>query len=124
QHHGARTDVAPEKIILRRAKISEIKVAGTQGAKKTISVQVRKKRTYIKRPLAEEEAAKQKPQDMALEAPIIEETAPIAPAIDIVAEEVIVTPSTTDIPPTLEAEVLVAESEQAAAVVLPAKKAE
>src|SRR5690242_19038193 len=45
QHHGAKTDVAPEKIILRRAKVSEIKVAGTQGAKKTISVQVRKKRT-------------------------------------------------------------------------------
>lgn len=51
-HHGAKA--APEKIVLRRAKMSEIKVAGTQGAKKTISVQVRKKRTIIKRPLAEE----------------------------------------------------------------------
>ncbi|MEO8401926.1 MAG: translation initiation factor IF-2 N-terminal domain-containing protein, partial [Gammaproteobacteria bacterium] len=55
QHHGAKTDGAPEKIVLRRAKTSEIKVAGSQGAKKTISVQVRKKRTYIKRP---EEQAK------------------------------------------------------------------
>src|SRR5579872_1887492 len=53
QHHGAKADVAPEKIVLRRAKTSEIKVAGSQGAKKTISVQVRKKRTYIKRPLDE-----------------------------------------------------------------------
>jgi len=51
QHHGAKKDLAgPEKIILRRAKTSEIKVAGSQGARKTISVQVRKKRTYIKRP--------------------------------------------------------------------------
>ena len=48
QHHGARADAAPEKIVLRRAKTSEIKVAGSQGARKTISVQVRKKRTYIK----------------------------------------------------------------------------
>jgi translation initiation factor IF-2 len=60
-HHGAKSDAQPEKIVLRRAKISEIKVAGTQGAKKTISVQVRKKRTYIKRPLAEEENATETP---------------------------------------------------------------
>ena len=57
QHHGAKSGgAAPEKIVLRRAKTSEIKVSGAQGAgrSKTISVQVRKKRTYIKRPLAEE----------------------------------------------------------------------
>ncbi len=52
QHHGAKK--APEKIVLRRAKTSEIKVAGSQGARKTISVQVRKKRTYIKRPLEDQ----------------------------------------------------------------------
>ncbi len=52
QHHGAKS-AAPEKIILRRAKTSEIKVAGSQGARKTISVQVRKKRTFIKRPADE-----------------------------------------------------------------------
>src|SRR5579872_1717056 len=54
EHHGAKKDGAPEKIILRRAKTSEIKVAGSQGARKTISVQVRKKRTYIKRPTEEQ----------------------------------------------------------------------
>ncbi len=53
QHHGAKKDSAPEKIVLRRAKTSEIKVSGSQGANKTISVQVRKKRTYIKRPMEE-----------------------------------------------------------------------
>jgi len=58
QHHGAKSDVLPEKIVLRRAKTSEIKVAGGQGARKTISVQVRKKRTFIKRPLVEEEQSK------------------------------------------------------------------
>ncbi len=50
QHHGAKADGGPEKIILRRAKTSEIKVSGSQKSGKTISVQVRKKRTYIKRP--------------------------------------------------------------------------
>lgn len=54
-HHGAKPDAAPEKIILRRAKTSEIKVSGSQGAKKTISVQVRKKRTFIKRSVEEEQ---------------------------------------------------------------------
>jgi translation initiation factor IF-2 len=58
QNHGAKVDAAPEKIILRRAKTSEIKVSGSQGAKKTISVQVRKKRTIVKRPVAEEEQVK------------------------------------------------------------------
>lgn len=56
-HHGAKSEAGPEKIILRRAKTSEIKVASTQGARKTISVQVRKKRTYIKRPFEEQTKA-------------------------------------------------------------------
>lgn len=56
KHHGAKKDAGQEKIVLRRAKTSEIKVAGSQGAAKTISVQVRKKRTFVKRPLAEEES--------------------------------------------------------------------
>lgn len=54
QHHGAKKDGAPEKIILRRAKTSEIKLGRTHGAGKTVSVQVRKKRTYVKRSPEEE----------------------------------------------------------------------
>jgi len=69
QHHGAKADAAPEKIILRRAKTSEIKVAGSQGARKTISVQVRKKRTYIKRTALDEE---QKPNVEEVAAPVQE----------------------------------------------------
>lgn len=67
QHHGAK---APEKIILRRAKTSEIKVTGSQGSGKTISVQVRKKRTYIKRS-ADEQAGKAEAQE-AVVAPLQE----------------------------------------------------
>jgi translation initiation factor IF-2 len=64
QNHGAKAEGGQEKIILRRAKTSEIKVSGSsQGTKKTISVQVRKKRTVVKRPLVEEEQPKLKSAD-------------------------------------------------------------
>ncbi len=56
QHHGAKKDGAPEKIVLRRAKTSEIKLGRAHGAGKTVSIQVRKKRTYVKRTPGEEEA--------------------------------------------------------------------
>ncbi len=72
QHHGAKKDAAPDKIVLRRAKTSEIKLGRTHGAGKTVSIQVRKKRTYVKRPLEEE-------------TPVVEEVA--APVIEPVATE-------------------------------------
>ncbi|MCC2666439.1 MAG: infB [Gammaproteobacteria bacterium] len=56
RHHGAKSNLLPEKIVLRRAKTSELKVASSQGARKTVSVQVRKKRTFVKRPLEEEQS--------------------------------------------------------------------
>lgn len=41
---------APKKITLKRKSVSELKVSGGQGGRaKTISVEVRKKRTYVKR---------------------------------------------------------------------------
>lgn len=55
QHHGAKQETAPDKIVLRRAKTSEIKLGGSHGPGKTISIQVRKKRTYVKRPTSEED---------------------------------------------------------------------
>lgn len=48
QHHGVKAP-SQDKIVLTRARTSKIKVADSQGAKKTISVQVKKKRTYVKR---------------------------------------------------------------------------
>ncbi len=56
RHHGVKSNLLPEKIVLRRAKTSELKVASSQGARKTISVQVRKKRTFVKRPMEEEQS--------------------------------------------------------------------
>lgn len=58
EHHGAKKEAPDQKIVLRRAKTSEIKLGGSHGSQKTVSIQVRKKRTYVKRPLAETEVKK------------------------------------------------------------------
>ena len=52
--HGKQTEIqtdsnAPKKIILKRKTLSEIKVPSSQGKAKTVPVEVRKKRTYVKR---------------------------------------------------------------------------
>ncbi len=39
----------PKKVTLKRKSVSELKVSSTQGRAKTVSVEVRKKRTYMKR---------------------------------------------------------------------------
>src|SRR5829696_7233099 len=50
KHHGAKQDTATEKFFVTRAKTSEIKLGGSRGGLgKTISIQVRKKRAYVKR---------------------------------------------------------------------------
>ncbi|MGB5133229.1 MAG: translation initiation factor IF-2 associated domain-containing protein, partial [Steroidobacteraceae bacterium] len=47
---------APRKITLRRKAQSEIKVAAPMGKARTVSVEVRRQRTYIKRDVLEEQA--------------------------------------------------------------------
>ncbi len=49
RNHGAATPTAASKqITLKRKSVSEIKVKSSQGRAKTVSVEVRKKRTYVK----------------------------------------------------------------------------
>lgn len=94
-HHGAKQEKEPEKIVLRRARTSEIKVGGSHGsAGKTVSVQVRKKRTYVKRPTAEEGAVKleeaAKPETVELQEVI--ETPPLTVVetpVEVVSEPVV-----------------------------------
>jgi len=59
--HGRRnaTDSAPRKITLKRKSQSEIKLSGTQGRSRTVNVEVRRKRTYVKRDVLEEQARQQ-----------------------------------------------------------------
>jgi translation initiation factor IF-2 len=52
-------DAAPRRITLKRKTQSELKLASVQGRARTVSVEVRQKRTYIKRDVLEEQARQQ-----------------------------------------------------------------
>ncbi len=47
---------SPRRITLKRKSQSELRLSGAQGRSRTVSVEVRKKRTYIKRDVLEEQA--------------------------------------------------------------------
>src|SRR6202451_4868043 len=58
--HGSEEDGgAPRKITLKRKTQSELKLASVQGRARTVNVEVRRKRTYIKRDVLEEQARAQ-----------------------------------------------------------------
>src|SRR6267154_1454798 len=59
--HGsdADSDGAPRRITLKRKTQSELKLASAQGRARTVNVEVRRKRTYIKRDVLEERARAQ-----------------------------------------------------------------
>ena len=60
--HGrddAPADAAPRKITLRRKSQSELKLASPQGRARTVNVEVRSKRTYVKREVLEDQARHQ-----------------------------------------------------------------
>src|SRR5690606_13198041 len=58
--HGTGEDAgAPRKITLRRKTQSELKLSSAQGRARTVNVEVRRKRTYIKRDVLEEQARAQ-----------------------------------------------------------------
>ena len=53
------TDAAPRKITLKRKSQSELRLSGVQGRSRTVNVEVRRKRTYVKRDVLEEQAQKE-----------------------------------------------------------------
>src|ERR1700761_8302768 len=57
--HGredTQADASPRKITLRRKSQSELKLASSQGRARTVNVEVRSKRTYVKREVLEDAA--------------------------------------------------------------------
>ena len=56
---GEELKAAPPKITLQRLSQSELKLSGTQGRSRTVNVEVRKRRTYVKRDVLEEAARKE-----------------------------------------------------------------
>ncbi|HEX7966255.1 MAG TPA: translation initiation factor IF-2 [Gammaproteobacteria bacterium] len=66
QSHGENSTAEPRKITLKRRSVSEIKLTGAQGRAKTVSVEVRKQRTYVKRSAVMEEEAKRRAEEDAV----------------------------------------------------------
>ena len=56
QDESETTDAAPKRITLRRKSLSELRLSGSQGRSRTVNVEVRRKRTYMKRDVLEKEA--------------------------------------------------------------------
>ncbi|HBC56488.1 MAG TPA: translation initiation factor IF-2 [Gammaproteobacteria bacterium] len=70
------TEQSPRKITLRRKSVGELKLPGSRGRTKTVNVEVRKKRTYVKRSVIEAvEDEKRKEESKQEEALPAEETA-------------------------------------------------
>jgi len=80
--HGKEQPGGPKKITLQRKSKSEIKVSGISGRNtttKTINVEVRKKRTYVRRSEIEAEEAVQQPLE---EIPQVEELSPAEQVVE------------------------------------------
>src|ERR1700753_185558 len=58
-HDEREADTSPRKITLRRKSQSELKLASSQGRARTVNVEVRSKRTYVKREVLEDQARHQ-----------------------------------------------------------------
>jgi translation initiation factor IF-2 len=93
--HGE-SEAGPKRITLKRKTISTLRTSGSQG-RKTVNVEVRKKRTYVKRdpsqPAAEAVAEEQdelQPQD-----PAVAEAAEAAEPVVAVAEDQVVAEAET-----------------------------
>lgn len=67
--HGESAD-APKKITLKRKTTTTLKV----GGKKSVNVEVRKKRTYVKREETEQEKPEETLAEAVVESPVVEET--------------------------------------------------
>ena len=107
--HGESTD-APKRITLKRKTLSTLRTPGAQG-RKTVNVEVRKKRTYVKRD----------PDDLNPDADIVDEEvlaqAAAAEAAEVAAAEAAETAETAAVEAAAAAAaaaVAVAEAEQAA----------
>ncbi len=67
--HGDASEEAPKKVTLRRKQTLNLS-AGSGSGKRTVNVEVRKKRTYVKKPEVTEE-----PEEVVEEVPVAEEAA-------------------------------------------------
>ena len=79
--HGS-DEEAPRKITLKRKSVSTLKTGGSSG-KRTVNVEVRKKRTYVKRPEIEETAELESVEsDAVADAEVTATPEPITPVVE------------------------------------------
>ena len=86
--HGSE-EVAPRKITLKRKSVSTLKTGGSSG-KRTVNVEIRKKRTYVKRPDVEEVAEPEGLEEAQAVEAATESAAPIETAVEVDSAETIV----------------------------------
>ncbi|WP_024851027.1 translation initiation factor IF-2 [Hydrogenovibrio kuenenii] len=91
--HGDSAD-APEKVTLKRKKVQTLNLSSGSG-KRTVNVEVRKKRTYVKKPDSNEESVEEIVEDVPVVDEVIEETsvqevASTEPVETPVVEEVVI----------------------------------
>ncbi|SIT66193.1 bacterial translation initiation factor 2 (bIF-2) [Ectothiorhodosinus mongolicus] len=102
------------RITLKRRSTTELKVSGAQGRAKTVSVEVRKRRTYVK---SEEASEAQEPAveaEAIPSAPVKPEPSPEVPAVEASQPEA-VEPAAPEEQPSAESEGLDLEAAQKAA---------
>ncbi|EGG29281.1 Translation initiation factor 2 [Aequoribacter fuscus] len=94
--HGE-PDAAPRKITLKRKTLSTLKTSGS-GGRKTVNVEVRKKRTYVKREELEPEVEAKVTAPELIEEPVVEavEQEVVEPVVEVVAEEVVPEPEVVE----------------------------
>jgi len=93
-HGDEAPNAEPKKITLKRKTTSQLKVAGASGKRKTVNIEVRKKRTYVKRTELEE----QKPEPTVPEIPAQEPAAVEAPVAEQPVAAVAETPAVEPAP--------------------------
>ena len=75
--HGEVSD-RPKKITLKRRTLSTLKAGGSAGRGRTVNVEVRKKRTYVRRGASQDQGPEKQGSDSVLADPVSENTEPLA----------------------------------------------
>ncbi|EHQ52469.1 translation initiation factor IF-2 [Ectothiorhodospira sp. PHS-1] len=121
--HGKTSEAGQSRrITLRRKSTTELKVTSAQGRAKTVSVEVRKRRTYVKQGEAETAVIEEAPESSAMES-IAEAPQPQSPVANPPVDDVAAPAVAEDVPPAPpqpqptpeELEIQAREAERAAA---------
>lgn len=102
--HGDSAD-APEKVTLKRKKVQTLNLSSGSG-KRTVNVEVRKKRTYVKKPDSNEEAVEEIIEDV----PIVDEVVEETPVQEVESTETTETPVVENVEVVVPVEPVVEES--------------